>query len=151
MCEGLLTGIISTGDGCGDAKYPGIYSDVEYYYNWIQNVVGDTFQLSTTTLYEFSSSTPSSVATTDLTELYTTSTVSTCRTSTEAFQNKTEIMDSTTDKSNFTKSTIESTPNDINITMIIDTTTSHDNDRSSSVLSKPIILILVLITFVLVV
>lgn len=35
VCNGLLAGIVSNGNGCGLARYPGIYADVAYYREWI--------------------------------------------------------------------------------------------------------------------
>jgi len=35
MCEGYLTGVVSTGKGCADSKYPGIYANVSHLENWI--------------------------------------------------------------------------------------------------------------------
>ncbi|GJQ74679.1 hypothetical protein Trydic_g21531 [Trypoxylus dichotomus] len=39
VCDGLLTGIVSTGTGCGNAKYPGIYTEIAYFLPWIQSVI----------------------------------------------------------------------------------------------------------------
>ncbi|XP_017490764.1 PREDICTED: trypsin eta-like, partial [Rhagoletis zephyria] len=37
-CSGQLAGIVSWGIGCGYAGYPGVYTNVSYYSQWIQNV-----------------------------------------------------------------------------------------------------------------
>jgi len=34
-CNGILTGVVSWGAGCGDAMFPGIYTDVHRYHAWI--------------------------------------------------------------------------------------------------------------------
>ncbi|GAB0088670.1 trypsin [Sergentomyia squamirostris] len=35
VCNGLLTGVVSFGNGCGLAGYPGVYAAVHTYYRWI--------------------------------------------------------------------------------------------------------------------
>lgn len=35
VCDGQLAGIVSFGNGCADPKYPGIYTEVSNYVNWI--------------------------------------------------------------------------------------------------------------------
>lgn len=47
MCEGLLTGIVSTGNGCGNAEFPGIYTDVAKYRFWITSVLNGDVALPT--------------------------------------------------------------------------------------------------------
>ncbi|XP_011502271.1 PREDICTED: trypsin epsilon-like [Ceratosolen solmsi marchali] len=37
--NGVQIGIVSKGIGCGLAKYPGIYSDVSYFYDWIMSTI----------------------------------------------------------------------------------------------------------------
>ncbi|KAK9743693.1 Trypsin [Popillia japonica] len=39
VCDGLLTGIVSTGTGCGTPDYPGIYTDIAHFLPWIKSVV----------------------------------------------------------------------------------------------------------------
>lgn len=36
VCNGQLAGIVSHGNGCGEAAYPGVYADVAYYREWIR-------------------------------------------------------------------------------------------------------------------
>lgn len=36
VCNGRLAGIVSHGNGCGEAAYPGVYADVAYYQEWIR-------------------------------------------------------------------------------------------------------------------
>lgn len=34
-CNGMLAGIVSYGAGCAAPGYPGVYTNVSYYYDWI--------------------------------------------------------------------------------------------------------------------
>ncbi|XP_047371099.1 trypsin-2-like [Vespa velutina] len=40
VCNGVLMGIVSAGEGCARPKFPGIYTDVLYYKHWIKNPLG---------------------------------------------------------------------------------------------------------------
>ena len=42
-CQWYLSGIVSSGKGCGEIGFPGIYTKVLLFENWIQNVLGDDF------------------------------------------------------------------------------------------------------------
>ncbi|KAL6263160.1 hypothetical protein P5V15_005962 [Pogonomyrmex californicus] len=37
ICNGILTGVVSGGEGCALPRLPGVYADVFYYLNWILN------------------------------------------------------------------------------------------------------------------
>ncbi|KAB0797725.1 hypothetical protein PPYR_08718 [Photinus pyralis] len=39
VCQGNLVGIISSGRQCGDIRFPGVYSDVAFFGNWIQGAM----------------------------------------------------------------------------------------------------------------
>lgn len=43
VCDGLLTGIVSTGKECGNPLYPGIYTNVVEFLLWIEeNILIDS-------------------------------------------------------------------------------------------------------------
>ncbi|KAL6422856.1 hypothetical protein ACFW04_010409 [Cataglyphis niger] len=37
VCNGVLTGIVSGGEGCAQPRLPGVYADIFYYVDWIAN------------------------------------------------------------------------------------------------------------------
>ncbi|QQP57801.1 Testisinlike, partial [Caligus rogercresseyi] len=40
----ILVGIVSTGKGCGQVNYPGVYTRVSAYFFWIVEVMGDVYK-----------------------------------------------------------------------------------------------------------
>lgn len=38
VCNGILTGIVSGGQGCALPRLPGVYSNIFYYRDWIQSI-----------------------------------------------------------------------------------------------------------------
>jgi len=57
-------GVISVGSGCADAKFPGIYTDMRYYFNWIQNSMKPRTTLPETTTPHGGTTTPDDGTTT---------------------------------------------------------------------------------------
>lgn len=41
VCDGVLVGITSSGNGCARKKYPGIYVDINHYRKWIDEYSAD--------------------------------------------------------------------------------------------------------------
>lgn len=42
LCDDKLTGIVSWGMGCGRAGFPGVYTNVAYYNDFIESVLNPT-------------------------------------------------------------------------------------------------------------
>lgn len=47
----FLYGIVSYGVGCGRREYPGIYTRVSHYIDWIRRTIGSTYQQSSFSQY----------------------------------------------------------------------------------------------------
>lgn len=41
ICNGILTGIVSGGEGCAVPRTPGVYSNVFFYKDWIESIKKD--------------------------------------------------------------------------------------------------------------
>jgi secreted trypsin-like serine protease len=42
VCAGRLVGVISTGKECGNASFPGVYTDVRLFVPWIERVIKES-------------------------------------------------------------------------------------------------------------
>jgi trypsin len=83
VCSDKLTGVVSSGIDCGDAVYPGLYTEVAKYIEWIKLHTSDT-TTSSTVASTFSTSTSKSTST------------STSSVSTDSTENNTNSTDTTT-------------------------------------------------------
>ncbi|KAG9353046.1 hypothetical protein JZ751_017622 [Albula glossodonta] len=43
VCEGRVYGVVSWGNGCGDARFPGVYTAVSVFRRWIDRTIYSSY------------------------------------------------------------------------------------------------------------